>query len=50
MVRREVRGREHHLSLEGAPLRAAHDWTGRYLAWWEARLDALDGFLREPDR
>lgn len=46
LVRREVRGREHHLSLDGGPLAAAHEWTGRYLAWWEARLDALDGYLR----
>ncbi len=46
LVRREVRGREHHLSLDGAPLQAAHDWTGHYLAWWESHLGALDGYLQ----
>ena len=47
LVRREVRGREHHLSLEAAPLREAARWTERYRAFWEARMDALDAYLRE---
>jgi DNA-binding transcriptional ArsR family regulator len=46
LVRREVRGREHRLSLEARPLREAADWISAYRPFWEQRLDALDAFLR----
>ncbi|MBE9558228.1 MAG: winged helix-turn-helix transcriptional regulator [Proteobacteria bacterium] len=46
LVRREVRGREHWLSFDGAPLAAASDWIDHYREFWEGRLDALAGFLR----
>jgi DNA-binding transcriptional ArsR family regulator len=41
LVRREVRGREHRLSLEARPLREAADWISAYRPFWEQRLDAL---------
>lgn len=47
LVRREVRGREHWLSFDGAPLTAASDWIDHYREFWEGRLDALAGFLRD---
>lgn len=47
LVRREVRGREHHLHLDASPLRSAVAWTTRYRAFWERRLDALERHLRE---
>jgi DNA-binding transcriptional ArsR family regulator len=47
LVRREVRGREHRLSLEARPLRAAADWISPYRLFWEQRLDALEAFLQE---
>lgn len=47
LVRREVRGREHWLSFDGAPLTAASDWIEHYREFWEGRLDALAGFLRD---
>lgn len=47
LVRREVRGREHWLSFDGAPLAAASDWIDFYRRFWEGRLDALAQFLRE---
>lgn len=47
LVRREVRGREHWLSFDGAPLVAASDWIDHYRRFWEGRLDALATFLRE---
>ena len=47
LVRREVRGREHWLSFDGAPLTAASDWIDFYRRFWEGRLDALAKFLRD---
>ena len=41
LLRREVRGREHVLSLEARPLREAAEWIDAYRAFWEHRLDAL---------
>jgi len=50
LVRREVRGREHHLRLRAAPLRAAARWAEEYAHFWEERLDALERHLEEdPD-
>jgi DNA-binding transcriptional ArsR family regulator len=45
LLRREVRGREHHCCLEAGPLQGASEWTQRYRAFWEARLDALAALL-----
>ncbi len=50
LVRREVHGREHRLSLEAAPLREAAAWTLGYRDFWEPRLDALDALLRREKR
>ena len=33
--------------LEAAPLRDVAEWTERFRALWEARLDRLDTYLRE---
>lgn len=33
--------------LEAKPLREASDWIGQYRAFWEARLDRLETYLRE---
>ncbi len=46
LVRREIRGREHHCSVEAAPLRTADLWLEHYRAFWETRMDALDSYLR----
>ncbi|MDJ0785498.1 MAG: metalloregulator ArsR/SmtB family transcription factor [Myxococcota bacterium] len=50
LVHREVRGREHHLSLRAEPLRALSDWLDGYAAFWEERLDALERELAEDRR
>jgi DNA-binding transcriptional ArsR family regulator len=47
LVRREVRGREHRLSLEALPLREAADWISAYRPFWEQSLDTLEAFLRQ---
>lgn len=45
LVRRTVRGREHLLSLDAAPLAEAAAWIEHYRAFWEARLEALDTYV-----
>ncbi len=47
LVRRTVRGREHWLAFDGAPLQAAGDWIDQYRRFWEGRLDALAAYLRD---
>ena len=50
LVSRLVQGREHHLSIEARPLREASGWLEDYRAFWEGRLDALEGVLRGKRR
>jgi len=47
LVRRDVRGRVHHLHLCAGPLESAAAWTDRYRAFWEGRLDALAKHVEE---
>ena len=42
LVRREVRGRDHVLSLNAAPLAEAADWIAHYQRFWTESLAALD--------
>ena len=46
LVQREVRGREHYLIVDPAPLREATDWLNTYQQFWRQRLDRLEAFLR----
>jgi DNA-binding transcriptional ArsR family regulator len=50
LVERSIRGREHWLRLEPAPLREAARWLAHYRAFWDTRLDALEGFLIKQQR
>lgn len=45
LVRRTVRGRDHVLSLDAAPLADAAAWIGNYQRFWEQRLEALDQLI-----
>ncbi|WP_067873394.1 ArsR/SmtB family transcription factor [Agromyces aureus] len=45
LVRREVRGREHVLSLHAESLGRAVAWMDRYRAFWDDRLAALEAFV-----
>ena len=47
LVRREVLGREHLLSLEPTPLADAAAWLAGYRHFWEERLDVLEARLLE---
>ncbi|WP_126243893.1 ArsR/SmtB family transcription factor [Chitinophaga rhizosphaerae] len=44
-------GRERYCHADLRPLREVRDWTARYEAFWNEKLDALGDFLaNEPDR
>ena len=45
LVRREIKGREHHCWIEPRPLRHANTWLEHYRQFWEQRLDALERYV-----
>lgn len=49
LIRRDVRGRTHHCSLEPVPLASADQWLGMYRRFWTDRLDTLEQLLRAED-
>lgn len=49
LIRRDVRGRTHHCSLEPVPLASADQWLGMYRRFWTDRLDTLEHLLRAED-
>lgn len=42
LLRRQIRGREHHCRLVPASLRPAGEWIIYYQRFWNERLDALE--------
>lgn len=50
LVQREVRGREHWLSLRPDGLTAAQQWMNEQTEFWSARADALSEKLRKKGR
>jgi DNA-binding transcriptional ArsR family regulator len=49
LVRRSVRGREHILSLDAAPLAEAAGWIEHYHRFWSDQLASLDAFVTGRD-
>ena len=49
LVRRTVRGREHILSLDAAPLAEAAEWVEHYRRFWSEQLASLDAFVTNRD-
>ena len=45
LVRRSVRGREHILTLDAAPLAEAAGWIEHYRRFWSEQLASLDAFV-----
>ena len=45
LLRREIKGREHHCCIEPRALRAADQWFEHYRQFWEQRLDALEVYV-----
>ncbi|OFJ53072.1 ArsR/SmtB family transcription factor [Mycolicibacterium grossiae] len=50
LVHREVRGREHWLSVQPEALSAASAWLDQQTAFWSTRADALARRLAKRDR
>lgn len=46
LVERQVRGRDHWISLRPAPLEEATAWLALYRSFWSRRLDVLEDLLR----
>ncbi len=46
LVRRDVYGRDHVLSLNAAPMAEAVAWMEHYRGFWESRLSALEQFVK----
>ena len=49
LVRRQVSGRDHYLSLEPKPLNELTEWMVKSRDFWSGRLDALEAALRAED-
>ncbi len=50
LIRREVRGREHWLSLRSDGLRQAERWINEQSEFWSTRADALSARLERKKR
>jgi DNA-binding transcriptional ArsR family regulator len=50
LVDRARDGREHQLTLNGAPLREVARWAHRYERFWNDRLDRLEHFFAAKRR
>jgi DNA-binding transcriptional ArsR family regulator len=50
LVRRDVRGREHWLSLQPEGLSMAQRWINDQTDFWAARADALEARLRRKSK
>ena len=50
LVRREVRGREHWLSIEPAALGQAERWISEQTSFWTRRASALAARLERPEQ
>ncbi len=48
LVERQIRGRDHFISLAAEQLGVASVWLDDYRAFWAPRLAALDALLRDP--
>jgi DNA-binding transcriptional ArsR family regulator len=45
LLRREIKGREHHCWIKPQPLREANAWLEDYRQFWEQRMDALEVYV-----
>jgi DNA-binding transcriptional ArsR family regulator len=50
LIRREIRGREHWLSVDADTLRQANRWLSEQTAFWSRRADALADRLQRTKR
>ena len=50
LIEREVRGREHWLTVRSAGLRPAEEWIAEQVSFWSLRADALAARLERRNR
>ena len=50
LLRREIKGREHHCRIKTDPLRDANHWLEQYREFWERRMDALESYVAKKYR
>ncbi len=50
LIRREISGRDHFLTVNVEPLIEASAWIEEQKRFWEGRLDSLESFLQEKRR
>jgi DNA-binding transcriptional ArsR family regulator len=50
LIEREVRGREHWLSVRSAGLEPAGEWIAEQVSFWSARADALAARLERRNQ
>jgi DNA-binding transcriptional ArsR family regulator len=50
LLRREIRGREHHCWIQSRPLREANQWLEHYRQFWEERMDALETYVAKKTK
>ena len=50
LIRREISGRDHFLTVNVEPLIEASTWIEDQKTFWEGRLDALESFLQPKER
>ncbi len=46
---RERQGRLHLCQIDGAPMREAANWIGRYRRFWDTQLDSLADYLERSN-
>jgi DNA-binding transcriptional ArsR family regulator len=47
LLRRQVKGREHHCRINPRALRRADAWLEYYRHFWEQRMDALEVYAKQ---
>ena len=47
LLRRQVKGREHHCRINPRALRQADAWLEHYRHFWEQRMDALEVYVKQ---
>jgi DNA-binding transcriptional ArsR family regulator len=50
LIEREKRGREVFISLRPEPLRLVAEWVHEYEGFWNAKLDAFEGYFKQQKR
>jgi predicted ArsR family transcriptional regulator len=50
LIEREVRGRDHWLTVRSAGLRPAEEWIAEQVSFWSLRADALAARLERRNR